>query len=82
MISFFGRKQLEKITWESKIIDIDKFTYNNKELLRKRLFSRFGEFDFNQPYFLKGPEKRYCIAFKVEPIYQSLISFDFPKKDG
>lgn len=66
------------IVWKSRVIDLDRFPYNNKQNVRDRLGSRFGNFDPNQSYLLEAPGKGYCFAWKVAPLQK----VNYPKPDN
>ncbi len=77
-IIFWYETLKKRITWKSRVIDIENFFYKEKNELRQRLSSRFEDFDINQSYYVKGPERGYCIAFKVEPLNR----ISLPKPDA
>ncbi|RLI51490.1 MAG: hypothetical protein DRP09_19215 [Candidatus Thorarchaeota archaeon] len=56
------------IVWKSRVIDVDRFFYDSKEIVQDRLKARFGDLDTDQPYFVKSPEQGYCLAWKVIPL--------------
>jgi hypothetical protein len=56
------------IVWKSTIVDVDRFRYTSKSEARRRLVSRFGDFDESQPYFVNAPPEGYCLAYKVTPL--------------
>lgn len=58
----------KRIVWKSRITDLDRFPYDNKDAARDRLISRFGDFDPAQPYFVEAPEQGYCFVWKVMPL--------------
>jgi len=58
----------KNIVWKSKVVDVDRYSYDRKKIVREKLESRFGAFDINQPYFLGAPEQGYCLAWKVMPL--------------
>ena len=56
------------IVWKSRVVDVDRFTYNSREEVQIRLEARYGEFDTTQSYFVEAPEQGYCLAWRVVPI--------------
>jgi hypothetical protein len=66
------------IVWKSTIIDVYRFSYASKSDARRRLISRFGDFDESQPYFVNAPPEGYCLAYKV----MSLLRVNIEKPDN
>ena len=56
------------IVWKSRVIDVDRFFYDSKEIVQDRLKARFGDFDTDQPYFVESPKQGYCFVWKVIPL--------------
>jgi len=56
------------IVWKSRVVDVDRFSYNSRKEVQVRLEARYGEFDTTQPYFVESPEQGYCLAWRVVPI--------------
>ena len=56
------------IVWKSRVVEVERFPYDNREELRIRLEARFGKFNTTQPYFTKSPKQGYCLAWRVIPI--------------
>ena len=56
------------IVWKSRVVDVDRFSYNSRKEVLVRLEARYGEFDTTQPYFVESPEQGYCLAWRVVPI--------------
>jgi len=67
----------KRIVWKSRVTDVDRCFYYSKATARKRLASRFGDFDLSQPYFVESPEQGYCLAWKVVPLER----VNLPKPD-
>lgn len=65
------------IVWKSRVVDVDRFFYDSREAVQKRLRGRFGDFDTTQPYFVESPEEGYCLAWKVAPLQRVSL----PKPD-
>lgn len=55
----------KRIVWETHIKKIERFPYRNKARAAQRIERRLGTVDRTEPYYRKGPERGYCLAFKV-----------------
>ncbi len=58
----------QSIVWKSKVVDVERFPYNNKDEVRRKLIERFHNFDETESYFVKSPETGYCLALKVRAV--------------
>ena len=67
----------KNIVWKSRVTDVERFFYDSKKAVKKRLKARFGDFDTTQPYFAEAPEQGYCLAWKVAPLQRMSL----PKPD-
>lgn len=76
-ILYWYESPSKRIVRKSRVTDVDRFSYDNKDAAQDRLVSRFGDFDPDQPYFVEAPEQGYCLAWKVTPLQR----VDFPKPD-
>lgn len=56
------------IVWKTAVVEIDKFSYNNKSKAFLRIKDRFCPFDENQQYCLDAPNSGYCLAYTVKPL--------------
>lgn len=70
------------IVWKTRVSDVDRFQYNDKDAAGRRLKERFGDFDRKQPYYVEAPTKGFCLAWKVRPLQRVNIprpdDFRFP----
>jgi 5-methylcytosine-specific restriction protein A len=67
-IIYWYERPTQKIVWKSCVTDIEKFSYDTKADVQKRLVGRFGDFDLTQPYYVEAPDRGYCLAWKVQPL--------------
>lgn len=65
----------QAIVWRSRVAQVERFEYANKDEVRKRFQVSFGLDDLNDPYFDKAKDQGYCLAYKVD----SLLRLDVPK---
>jgi hypothetical protein len=63
------------IVWRSRVVQVERFEYANKDEVRKRFHVSFGLDDLNDPYFDKAKDQGYCLAYMVD----SLVRLDVPK---
>jgi len=72
------------IVWKTRVSDVDRFQYGNKDAAGRRLKERFSDFDREQPYYLEAPTKGFCLAWKVRPLQRVNIprpdNFRFPQQ--
>ncbi|MBM4463312.1 MAG: hypothetical protein FJ012_08260 [Chloroflexi bacterium] len=66
------------VVWKTRVEDVDRFQYENKDAAGRQLKERFGDFDRDQPYYVGAPTKGYCLACKVRPLQRVNI----PKPNG
>jgi hypothetical protein len=64
----------KSIVWKSRVTELERFHYDNKDAVRERLVSRFGDFDTTQPYFVEAPEQGYCLAWRAKPLQRVSLS--------
>jgi len=69
-ILYWYESPAKRIVWKSQVNEIDRFSYENKEVVKNKPESRFGKFDLSQPYFVAAPEQGYCLAWKVTSLQQ------------
>lgn len=65
----------QAIVWRSRVAQVERFEYANKNEVRKKFQVSFGLDDLNDPYFDKAKDQGYCLAYKVD----SLVRLDVPK---
>jgi len=65
----------QAIVWRSRVVQVERFEYANKDDVRKRFQASFGLDDLNDAYFDKSKDQGYCLAYKVD----SLARLDVPK---
>jgi hypothetical protein len=72
----------QAIVWRSRVAQVERFEYANKDEVRERFQVSFGLADFNDPYFDKAKNQGYCIAYKVDSLVRLNVSkpaeFNFP----
>jgi len=56
------------IVWKSRTIEVERFSYKDKNHLRKTLESLFGAYKENHPYVTHASGSGYCLAYKIEPL--------------
>jgi len=61
-----GRQKL--LTWETRVIQLDRFKYSSLDEVGNRLLERFGSFNATQPYMKGKANRGVCIADRSEPI--------------
>jgi hypothetical protein len=62
------------IFWQSRVTKVDRFGFANKEEVRRRLRA-FDLTDVEDPYLDRGPDRGYCLAYKID----SVVQCRFPK---
>jgi hypothetical protein len=69
------------IVWRSKVVDVNRFPYEEKNTVAERLNLTPGQ--AAQPYFLDGPESGFCLWYNVEALERLNLSkpddFRFPQ---
>lgn len=68
------------IKWETEIIDIARFPYSDKTLLRNKLISEFNITDTDKKYFIDSPPKGYCLIYKIRTKSKLQISIEDKKR--
>ena len=68
----------KRIVWKTRVSNVDRFPYSNKDMAKRRLKERFGAFDESQPYFIEAPHQGFCLAWRVRPLQR----LDLPKPTG
>lgn len=68
----------KRISWKTRVSEVDRFPYHSKDDAADRLQSRFGTFDHHQPYWVGAPKQGVCLAWKVIPLQR----LDLPKPEG
>jgi hypothetical protein len=71
---WYDTKELA-IVWRSRVVQVERFEYANKDQVLKRFQVSFGLDDLNDAYFDKAKDQGYCLAYKVD----SLARLDVPK---
>lgn len=56
------------IVWKTRVSNIDRFQYKNKDAAGQRLKERFGYFNKNDPYYIDAPAKGFCLAWTIRPL--------------
>lgn len=83
-VLYWYESQSKTIVWKTKVVEVDRFSYDNKDEAKRKLNMRFGEFDDKQTYFAKAPSQGVCLAFKVKPLQRLNLSkpedFKFPQQ--
>ena len=74
-ILYWYKTQKQSIVWKSRVVDVYRFPYNNKNEVIQKLLTRFHNFDKEDDYLINGPEKGYCLAYKIKAINKE----DLPK---
>jgi hypothetical protein len=69
-ILYWYETRRRAICWKTRTIKADRLAYSSKGQLFDWLHSNFGGFDENNPYVVNAQNKRYCLAFKSEPLLQ------------
>lgn len=71
------------IVWKSRVIEVERFFYQDKDHLRQTLKSRFGPFKADHSYLIKKPVSGHCLAYKIQPLEKLHIpkpkSLNFPR---
>ena len=65
----------QAIVWRSRVAQVERFEYANKDEVRKKFQVSFELDDLNDPYFDNAKDQGYCLAYKVD----SLVRLDVPK---
>lgn len=65
----------QAIVWKSRVGQIERFEFANKDEVRKHFQAAFGVSDLNDPYLDKAKDQGYCLAYKVD----SLVRLNVPK---
>ena len=72
----------QAIVWRSRVAQVERFEYANKDEVRKRFQVSFGLEDLNDPYFDKARDQGYCLAYKVDSVVRlnvaKPVDFKFP----
>lgn len=83
-ILYWYESPSKSIVWKTRVVDIDRFRYDEKNFAGSRLKGRFGDFDRAQPYYVEAPQPGFCLAYKVSPILKVNLSkppdFQFPRQ--
>ena len=66
------------IVWKTVVIEVMRFSYENKDKAFRELRNKFGPFDENFPYCLNAPNSGYCLAYAIKPVKR----LNLPKPDG
>jgi len=56
------------VVWKTAVVEVERFSYDNKDKAFRKLKDKFGPFDENHPYFLKAPRFGYCLAYAIKPL--------------
>jgi hypothetical protein len=56
----------QAIVWKSKVIQVERLEYANKDEIAKRFDAAFGVQNLNEPYFDKAKDQGYCLAYKID----------------
>ena len=62
---FWYDSTLKMIVWKTRVTEIVRFEYGNREEVRERLLQEYGDDPIDDPYFIKASDHGYCLAFKV-----------------
>lgn len=65
----------QAIVWQSRVAQVMRSPYANKNEVRKSLEMFFGVPDLKDPYFDKANDQGYCLAYKLD----SLVRFNVRK---
>jgi len=83
-VLFWYESPSTAIVWKSLVDQVIRFGYDTKGVVESRLTREFGYVDTEQPYFEDGPEKGYCVAYKVMPLQRLNLpkptDFTFPRQ--
>lgn len=63
----------KSIVWKSRVVDLDRFSYKDKNEVGQRLVARFQKFDKTQGYFLNAPKQGHCLALRVKAIKKVIL---------
>ncbi len=67
-VLYWYESKRKSVVWKTSVVNIDRFSYDNKDAAKRRLKKRFGEFDDEQSYYVDAPSQGFCLAFKVKPL--------------
>jgi hypothetical protein len=65
----------QAIVWRSRVTQIERFEFSNKDEVRARFEAMFGVANLNDAYFDAATDHGYCLAYKVA----SLVRQNVPK---
>jgi hypothetical protein len=64
---WFDTKE-QAIVWRSRVAQVERFEYANKDEVKERFKFSFGLVDLNDTYFDKAKDQGYCLAYKVDSL--------------
>lgn len=67
-VLYWYESKAKRLVWETRIDRLEKFRYPDKRLAARTIENKVGPVDRDAPYYVKAPDKGFCIAFKVSPI--------------
>src|SRR5262249_23816964 len=65
----------QAIVWRSRVTQVERFEFSNKDEVRARSQAVFGVTNLNDAYFDAAADQGYCLAYKV----RSPVRLNFPK---
>lgn len=72
-----------EIVWETKVVAVERFEYEDKTEVRQRLLKRFDVEPNEDPNFIESADAGFCLAYKVAPVRQVRLprpnEFKFPQ---
>ncbi len=77
-ILYWYESRIKTIVWKTIVEDVDSFSYSSKDEAKRKLKSRFGDFDDKQSYYVKASSCGFCLAFKVK----APLRLNLPKPEG
>jgi hypothetical protein len=81
---FWYESPSKAIVWKTRVVDTDRFVYEDKAAAADRMEERFGRVDRGQWYYIKAPGRGCCLAYKVTPLQRINLEkpagLDFPRQ--
>jgi hypothetical protein len=65
---FWYDRAIGCIVWKCRIIQIERFEYENKEVAREYILQRFDRDVITDHYFINASDNGYCVAYKADAI--------------
>jgi len=56
-VLYWYESKSKSVAWRTRVVNIERFSYDNKDAVKRRLKKKFDEFDDEQSYYVNAPSQ-------------------------